>query len=340
MDRFDRALLSALRVADEPTALPFSLRWHDIATALVGLEVDRASECRSFKRYEVRGLRNRSRSAIVSVSYPTARGHMIVDMFLKRTPRAACEAERHAQLVAEGVPVPRLLCDVELADGDHVLCFEFLDTVGVDFTADQIAELLTLVATLNAVPPAALGAFPSPPSGRPETDFTAGVEAALTAAAGLLSWASLTTGDWLDLYQEAKRWARRMPTAVTHGEMYFQQVGRARTGPLVVFDLATVGLRPRFSDLCSLLRGLAAHGRDERSLLENYLDVLQSAGATAPPVTDAVDELRRLRVLGAFQSLPWLTRSLDDPDLGPTALTENIDCLRRDLAALAIVCAD
>lgn len=341
MDRFDRARLSPVRVADAPAALPFLLGWQDIRGVLVGLDADRASECRSYERYEIQGLRARDRSTIVSVSYPTTDGHVVVDMFVKRTPRAAREAERHAQLTAAGVAVPRLLWHVELPEGEDVLGFEFLDTIGIDFTsAEEITELLTLLATLNAVPPSALGESPSPPRGRPEAEFTASVEAALTAAqsAGRLSWASLTMKDWLALYQDAKRWAGRMPTAVTHGEMYFQQVGRARTGPLVIFDLATVGLRPRFFDLCSLMRGLVDRGGDEVALFGCYLNAVQAAGGTtALTPTEGIEELRRLRILGAFHSLPWLTRSVDDPDLGITALTDNINILRGDLAALAIV---
>ncbi len=184
--------------------------------------------------------------------------------------------------------VPRLLCDIELSDGDHVLGFEFLDTIRIDFTSsDEIAELLTLVATLNAVSPSALGESPSPPGGRPEAEFTASVETALMTArsAGLLSWAPLMIEDWLDLYRDAKRWAQEMPVAVTHGEMYFQQVGRAGTGPLVIFDLATVGLRPRFFDICSLTRGLTDRGGDETALLECYMDALRAAGLPRTSVT-------------------------------------------------------
>ncbi len=43
---------------------------------------------------------------------------------------------------------------------------------------------------------------------------------------------------WLDAYFETKQACVQMPKALTHGEMYFQQVGRSGGGALVLFDLA------------------------------------------------------------------------------------------------------
>lgn len=342
MDRFDRALLSPLRVPGADSVLPFSLDWQVIAAGLVGLDEERVSECRAIERYRIRGLRARDRSTILTVSYPTTGGGVaIVDIFVKRTPRTLGEARRHGQLSAAGVPLPRLLWRTELPDREDVLGFEFLDTIGIDFVSDdEVSELLTLLARLNAVAPRALGESANPPAGRPEAEFTALVRDALAVArsGGLLDWAPRSIDEWLALYRDAKSWAARMPTAVTHGEMYFQQVGRAKSGPLVMFDLATVGLRPRFADLGSVIRGLVERGGEEVQLIGCYLGALLDVGhRDTIDATDAIEELRRLRVLGAFQSLPWLTRSVDDPDLGPKALLDNINGLRDDLVALAIV---
>ncbi len=63
--------LSPLRVAEEPAELPSSLSWEDLAGVLVDLDVDRLSECRAFKRYEIQGLRDRAQSVVLSVNYPT-----------------------------------------------------------------------------------------------------------------------------------------------------------------------------------------------------------------------------------------------------------------------------
>ena len=234
-----------------------------------------------------------------------------------------------------------LIFTVEVADGNQVLGFEFLDTIGIDFdSSDEVRELLALVATLNSVDPAALGGAPTPPPGRPEAEFTASLERALVRARSmsLLDWSSLEVSDWLEVYREARRWAASMPRAVTHGEMYFQQVGRAGNGPLVIFDLATIGVRPRFSDLCSLVEGLERYGAGEQAaLLSSYLDALAIGGVTVPSAADALEELWRLRVLSRFQSLQWLTQSLDDAELGLEALEDNIATLRGDLLDLGIV---
>jgi hypothetical protein len=341
MTRFDRGSLSPLRIVDQPMDLPFGLTWEDISRTVGDVDGDRVSKCRAVQRYEIQGLRDRSRSVIMSLTYPTFDGAASIDVFVKRSPASAREADRHAQLEAAGVPVSRLLFDVEASDGDHVLGFEFLDTIGIDFdSSKEIAELLTLVATLNAVPASALGGSPNPPLGRPEAEFTASMERALMTAQsmGLLRWAALEVSEWLDLYAKAMRWATSMPAAVTHGEMYFQQVGRAAGGSLVVVDLATVGIRPRFSDLCNVTRGLGElTDWDETEVLCIYLDALRAAGVATPTVVDGLDELRRLRVLNGLQSMPWLTGALHDPGLGPTALEQNVETLRRDLSHLGIV---
>jgi hypothetical protein len=152
----------------------------------------------------------------------------------------------------------------------------------------------------------------------------------------LLEWA--TAAELLDIYAGARRWAAAMPTAVTHGEMYFQHVGRQREGSLRMFDLATVGVRPRFSDLCSLIRGIAREcALDEIDVIAGYLAQLARAGAAAPSVEEGLRELRRLRVLSCFQSLPWLVRSLDDPHLGLEAVADKVETMRRDLGDLRVV---
>jgi hypothetical protein len=274
----------------------------------------------------------------MSLVCPGFEGAAGIDVFVKRSPASAREADRHVQLEAAGVAVPRLLFDVEASDGDHVLGFEFLDTIGIDFdSSKEVTELLTLVATLNAVPPSALGGSSRPSPGRPEAEFTASVERALITAQSnrLLRSAALEVSEWLDLYAVAKRWATCMPAALTHGEMYFQQVGRAAGGPLVIFDLATVGLRPRFSDLCILARDLDdLTDHDETEVLRIYLDALRAAGVATPTVVDGLDELRRLRVLRGLQSMPWLAGALHDPELGLTVVEQNVETLRRDLADL------
>ena len=102
-----------------------------------------------------------------------------------------------------------------------------------------------------------------------------------------------------------------------------------------MFDLATVGVRPRFSDLCSLVSGIAREcASDEIDVIADYLVQLTLAGAAAPSVHEGLRELRRLRVLSCCQSLPWLVRSLDDPHLGLEAVADKVETIRRDLGDL------
>ena len=105
-----------------------------------------------------------------------------------------------------------------------------------------------------------------------------------------------------------------------------------------IFDLATVGVRPRFSDLCSLVSGIAREcALDEIDVIADYLAQLTLAGASAPGVHEGLRELRRLRVLNCCQSLPWLVRSLDDPHLGLEAVADKVETMRRDLGGLGVV---
>lgn len=340
VSEFDRVSLSPLRIAEQAIDLPFGLAWEQLSALLIDLDRARIDDCRAFERYELQGLRDRARSVVTTIWYPTSNGSALVDLFVKRSSDGV-EAERHEQLTWAGIPLPRLLLDVEAAGGERILGFEFLDTIGIDFASfDEVAELLALVAALNALAPAVLGDSPLPPPGRPEPEFTRNVARAVETAMkmGLLGWATFEVSEWLEVYREAKRWGSSMPKAVTHGELYFQQVGRAGRGPLVLFDLATVGVRPRLSDLCSLIGGLARYAYiDEPELLRLYLDALDAPGAPTPRVETALDDLSWLRVLSFFQSLPWLTGALANPDLGLGALEHNVATLRGDLARLGVV---
>jgi hypothetical protein len=288
-------------------------------------------------RYEIQGLHKRGRSRVVTLRDEAFDPLPEVDVFVKRA--TAREADISANLAAAGAPISSLLFDVPRTDSTHVLGFEFLDTVGIDFVvATEVTELLAAIAALNACSPAVLELSADPPPGRPEAEFTERVKSALgfVESAGLLEWA--TAAQLMDIYAGATRWAAAMPTAVTHGEMYFQHVGRRREGSLRMFDLATVGVRPRFTDLCNLVSGIAREcGSDEIDVIVDYLAQLNLAGVAAPSLHEGLRELRRLRVLSCCQSLPWLVRSLNDPHLGLEAVADKVETMRRDLDDLGVV---
>lgn len=336
---FDRTSLSPKLVEERPADLPFGLTLFDLGPAFRGrnVQLPRGSGWRVVTRYEVQGLHQRGRSRVVTLRDEAFDPFPEVDVFVKLA--TAREAEISANLAAAGAPIPSLLFDVPRSDSTHVLGFEFLDTIGIDFaSAAEVTELLALIARLNACSPAILGLAANPPSGRPEAEFTDSVRYALAfvESVGLLEWA--TVAEVIDIYARAKRWAAAMPTAVTHGEMYFHQVGRRREGSLRMFDLATVGVRPRFSDLCSLVSGIAREcALDEIDVIAGYLAQLALAGAPEPSVHEGLRELRRLRVLSCCQSLPWLVRSLDDPHLGLEAVADKVATMRRDLGDLGVL---
>lgn len=328
------------KLVDElPAELPFGLTLSDVGPALLGHDarLTRGSGMRVVSRYEILGLHQRGRSCVVTLRDEAVDPLPELDVFVKLA--TAREAEIAANLAAAGVPIPSLLFDVPRTDSTHVLGFEFLDTIGIDFaSAAEVSELLAVIAALNACSPAAVGLSSDPPHGRPEAEFTESVKSALVfvESVRLLEWA--TAAELMDIYARAKRWAAAMLTAVTHGEMYFQQVGRRRDGPLRTFDVATVGVRPRFSDLCSLVSGIAREcASDEIDVIANYLSQLMLAGAPAPSVPEGLRELRRLRVLSCCQSLPWLVRSLDNPHLGLEAVADCVETMRRDLGDLGVV---
>ena len=335
---FDRASLSPKLVDERPAELPFGLTLYDFGPSLIGrnAQLSPGGGMRVVTRYEIQGLHQRGRSCVVTLRDEAFDPVPEVDVFVKLA--TAREAEISAKLAAAGAPIPSLLFNVPSTDSTHILGFEILDTIGIDVvSAAEVTELLAVIAALNACSPAVLGLSADPPPGRPEAEFTDSVKSALSfvESVRLLDWVTAT--ELMDIYAGAKRWAAAMPTAVTHGEMYFQQVGRRQGGSLRMFDLATVGGRPRFSNLCSLVSGIAEECAWTRSTSSPSTSVATLAGAAAPNVHDGHRELRCLRVLSCYQSLPWLVRSLDGRHLRLKAVADKVETVRRKIGDLGLV---
>lgn len=327
MAAFSKESLSPRPVPAEVVPLPFELTWSDLAPALPKFASSSRSNLVASRRFELQGLRGRDRSALVTVEI----GSASTTLFVKRA--AMAERDRYLVLQKQGVPLPRLLAGV-VRDDHLVLVFEFLDAIGVDVSdPDEVDELLRLVARLNAVDAAAATRLSALAPGRPEAEFTESVLRALIHVADLDLLRVLEPDTWLSAYVDSKRRASSMPQGLTHGEFYFQQVGRRADGPLLVLDVATVALRPRFSDMCSILAPLA-RGTTEADIFARYLESLHALGVERFDPSDALAELRWLRILNAFQSLPWLTRSYNDPELGLAHLEERVATLHRDLVDL------
>ena len=163
-------------------------------------------------------------------------------------------------------------------EGEHeeVLGVEFLPAIGME--AADVDDLVRLVATLNALTDAPWTI--ATPAGMPQPEFEQLLATAMDDVAA--RWPEHRSGDWLQLYRSAARSYLTLPRALTHGELAAQQVGRTEDGRLVVFDLATVGMRPRFADLANLLQALGRlEDGDEQSVLRRYLGHLARAGGPA-----------------------------------------------------------
>lgn len=230
-------------------------------------------------------------------------------VFFKLNADDTREAAQYRFLSNVGVPVPTLLLCVERPH-QEVLGLEFLPTIGIE--PDHASDLLDLVARLNAVrlgPEKPIGDLPT---GTPQGEFEQQLASAIDRVSTLLP--DVDVSDWLTTYRRVLPQYARLPQALTHGELAVQQIGRTTTGRLVIFDLATLGRRPRFADVANLLAPLSLLScRSEHDLLVDYLDALAVHSGARIPVRDAWPELRLTRYVQEIEALPWQL-SLDDGD--------------------------
>jgi hypothetical protein len=308
------ARLSPVPVEPRPCALPYGLSWRDLRIVLPGFTTPVGA--RSWIAYEKQGLHGGATSCILTLGYPVAGGRERTETaFLKHAvDPSKAEAARYRFLEHRGVAVPRLLTSVDTGQGE-VVVLEFLPTIGVE-SADA-DELLDLVAGLNSVeePPADL--FSAAP-GMPVDRFDAKVRAALALLAGDRAVQAVVDPDaWFDAYKSADNLTASMPTALNHGELAFQQVGRTRSGRVVLFDLETMAVLPRFTDVAAILEGLRVEtGRDERDLFGRYLTRYRALTGTTVTPESGWHELLCVRVVSAIQSLPWLMEAAANVEVG------------------------
>ena len=341
MSQFDPESLSPVRVRPRERGLPYGLTWSDLAPCLLGLDEAELDSCRALASYAKQGLNKGTNSCIVTLRYVVAGEQCERTVFVKQTAdSSAWEAAKYHFLSAHGVPTPKLLVVIS-RNRAEVLVLEFLPTIGVDFHApSQVRDLLELVARLNSV--AAKADDPAPGHGMPRAAFAARVKAALTRVV-LEPPRPVDADRWFQGYQIARDALASMPTALSHGELYFQQVGwsdRDGTRTLVMFDLATLAHRPRLSDIANILPLLAREsGERELTLFETYLESLRQFTGLRPSVNQAVRELRLTRVAGVCAALPWLTEAVEQGegfDLRSELMLKT-RCLHEDLVALDIL---
>ncbi len=332
MTHVDQAELSPVRTRPEPVPLPYGLTVDDLLPLFGSGALLGRLTCHGSHRKQ--GLHGGSNSCIVTLVLVTPSGRKLRQtVFIKATTNSVeREADAYRLLNRAGVRTPELLAVVDRA-GVEVIVLEFLPKIGIDFgDRQQVEDLLRQTARLNSV--AVAGSRTS--AGVMSVDFDRTVERAVGALAeqGLIT--DREAAHWWLRYQHAQRVVAQMPTALTHGELYFQQVGiTERTGSVALFDLATVGVRARLTDVASILKPLAERaGMSELTLFRRYLAELQAGDGTAGSIEWT--ELQTLRVVTSLWSLPWRISSRHDAHI-PGAmrdLTPLINTIRADIDAI------
>ncbi|MGW5363475.1 hypothetical protein [Actinopolymorpha pittospori] len=319
------ARLSPLRIESRPCPLPYGLTWEDLQPCLPGFAS--AVDAQAWTSHVKQGLHRGSNSRILTLRHSCIDGSRRTQtFFFKEGPHfpqsvdaPASESAKYRFLTSTDVPTPRLLHVVERADRE-VMVLEFLPTIGIQ--PDEADELLLLIAHLNAVRQPPLELF-RPGPGLPRTEFDALVKDALTTlTCDPTAQVTVEPRRWFTAYRRAEEAVSSLPSALNHGELYFQQVGWSGAGGehrLVLFDLETMALLPRFTDIAAILRPLAVQtGCDERELFSRYLDALRQLTGYVLDENQAWTEMLSVRVVAAFQSLPWLTRTAGHPDIHDT----------------------
>jgi hypothetical protein len=293
------AALSPVLISGSAVPLPYGLTWDDLGHCLP--EFGTGEGARAWRSYEKQGLHGGENSQILTLSYPALDGRPRKQtLFLKRIQEHR-EAAKYQLLLRRSFPVPRLLHTVERGETE-ILVIEFLPTIGIE--PHQFGELLRLIARLNAINDVPAEVFALRP-GLPGDVFDGRVRAAL---------ADFTDAgtEYFAVYKRLEPQAARLPLALNHGEFGFQQIGRTESGRLVMFDLDTMGRRARFTDVATILTGLAdLTGQNERELFARYLAELTELAGLNYDETEAWQELRVTRAVRTFEALPWLATTID-----------------------------
>jgi hypothetical protein len=330
--RFTPARLSPVPVKARACPLPYGLTWDELRVCLPGFTA--AAGARAWVSHAIQGLHGERNSRILTLRYlSTERSPRTQTLFFKQVADPT-EAAKVRFLSSRGVPTPRLLQAVSRGHR-AVLLFEFLPTIGIE--PGEADQLITLIARVNAVERPPLDLF-QPRLGAPPAQFDARVEAALALLANDPTVpVAVDSRSWFQTYKRVEEAVAEMPVALNHGELYFQHVGwsAADSGRrLVMFDMETAALLPRFTDIAGVLNGLSAQtGREERELFAGYLHALRRHTGIMLDESQALTEMRLVRIISSFQSLPWLAEMAGHPDLDSTPASA-ARAIHNDLKAL------
>lgn len=348
MNPFEQAKLSPLPTPPRECALPYGLTWDDLGPALPDFDEGAQAKAQAFVSHEKQGLNGGPNSCILTLRYSTHRHRVHSETcFVKSIEDSRnAEAQKFQALAACGIPTPTLLATIQ-RNGAEIIVLEFLPKIGIAFDSNvEVTALLQLMAQLNAIqPPPSIFNLPqqdSPPEAA--TAFDENVFATLTELSHDLTLPNMIDAKrYFEAYLLAQRACHAMPVAVNHGQLFFQQVGWAQRGTtqqLVFFDLETMWLHPRFTDLASILYSLAVFtGRTEAALFEIYFDRLRELISLNLNIDTAYKEFRLLRITESCYSLPWLVDATRQPEsLGlRDSLLMTLQCLSDDLLALGFI---
>jgi hypothetical protein len=302
------AALSPLSRAPERCALPYGLTDDDLRPSLNDAG---AQPIIAFASHDKQGLNGGPNSCILTLQYTTKAGAAATQIvFIKQSTRPdSFEAERYGLLQRHGVPTPRLLATTRRPN-EEIIVTEFLPTIGIEFgRMNEVEELLRLVAHLNAIP-VNVTEPPRQPAAAPneyDQKLSRTIQAVVTAY-----WPGADANKLFASYLSAQSRMHGLPTAYNHCEFYYQQVGWSVNGgvrQLVVFDLATLIVCARFTDIGGVLPSLAVQTvLPEEKLFDIYLKAYCAKSGTTLDSAQSFQEMRLVRLVHYFWSLNWELR--------------------------------
>ena len=241
------------------------------------------------------------------------------------------ESRHYHRLTGVGAPIPRWYGAATTRDGQEVIFLEYLLPV-VDFTgmlesADQFRQFLSVTAQFNAVSPP-----PEYAAALPRRDF--GRELAEVHPVLDRIWAHADSGELGDdlhslcsaradglgaLHDMVARLAQplaEMEIGFLHNDLYPDSVAwRRGTGELLVVDLESAGLGPRYYDVARWLGApdeVQPHSSARTLLAEHYLSEYGDWSGRETDTRQFLEEAGLLWLAGTLTMLFFfLNRSLD-----------------------------
>ena len=322
--------------------LPYGLTWEDLWPILSGFDLKSQYKARALIFLAKQGLNGGDNSLILTIQYPAVgKTQKEITIFIKQiTDPKKAEADKYRFLETQDIPIPRLLAKFQ-KDETEIIILEFLPVIGIDFHSTcEVESLLQTVAKLNAVPkPTNL--FDSSP-GLPEDEFDELVRSTLVTLAQNEVY-KVDALHWFNAYLVSQKATKVMPLAVNHNELFFQQVGwvhHRASRELVLFDLETMCVSPRFTDIANILYPLSISTRlNQIDLFKYYLERLSAFNHTPLELNASLRELKLLRITNSCYSIPWLVDEARQPNgfIYQEGLNLIMDCLRDDLTSLELI---